>query len=300
MLEQLHVPGNAFEWYDLLDPTPEELEQFGREHRLHPNTLRDCLQPDHLPKFEEFADEVKFIILRRFSSPGDKEHHSPQDLTTKIAVFYSDKLLVTVHRKELPFLQQILDCYIEPGRADQTPEVVTKILFHTLDSFAPYVDELEQEIDNYERSVFFTQPPRDVESELYFIRRRASVLREVLELTGHVIVKMTTTPEDTSSLQDARELHTQLLAEYGRVRDDVVTLLHIHLSLGAQRTNDVMKVLTIFSAFFLPLTFIVGIYGMNFDFMPELRHPYGYYLTLAGMAAVALIIFLWFKRKGWM
>jgi magnesium transporter len=77
-------------------------------------------------------------------------------------------------------------------------------------------------------------------------------------------------------------------------------LLNIYFNISSQRTNETMRVLTIFSVFFMPLTFIVGIYGMNFHNMPELGWKWGYPLTLATMAVVTIIIYLWFRRKKWL
>jgi magnesium transporter len=84
------------------------------------------------------------------------------------------------------------------------------------------------------------------------------------------------------------------------VLEDVNNLMNLFLSLSAQKTNDVMKVLTIFSVFFMPLTFIAGIYGMNFEFMPELRQKWGYPGVLLLMVLVALFIYVYFKKKKWL
>ena len=85
-----------------------------------------------------------------------------------------------------------------------------------------------------------------------------------------------------------------------QVVDNVTNLLNIYISLSSQRTGEVMRVLTVFSVFFMPLTFIVGIYGMNFDVMPELRWPLGYLYVILFMVGVTVSIYLWFRRKGWM
>jgi magnesium transporter len=82
--------------------------------------------------------------------------------------------------------------------------------------------------------------------------------------------------------------------------DDANTLLNVQLALASHRTGEVMRVLTVFSVFFLPLTFIVGVYGMNFQFMPELRERWGYPAVLAGMAFVTLMIYRWFRGRGWL
>ena len=98
-------------------------------------------------------------------------------------------------------------------------------------------------------------------------------------------------------IQDIRDLHLKLITLFDQAQEDVNNLSNIYLSLSSQKTNDVVKLLTIFSVFFMPLTFIAGIYGMNFENMPELKMKYGYFATLFFMLVVAIIIFIWFKRK---
>ena len=87
---------------------------------------------------------------------------------------------------------------------------------------------------------------------------------------------------------------------YTQVLEDVNNLLNLSMSFAAQKTNEVMKVLTIFSVFFMPLTFIAGIYGMNFHYMPELSKKWGYPGSLGLMVIVAIVIYQWFKRKKWL
>jgi magnesium transporter len=87
---------------------------------------------------------------------------------------------------------------------------------------------------------------------------------------------------------------------YTQVLEELNNLLNLSMSFSAQKTNDVMKVLTIFSAFFLPLTFLAGIYGMNFKYMPELAQKWGYPACLAVMAFITMGIYSWFKRKNWL
>lgn len=100
-----------------------------------------------------------------------------------------------------------------------------------------------------------------------------------------------------TALQDIKDKLLSLILTYDEVLENSNNLLNTYLSVNAQKSNDVMKLLTIFSAFFLPLTFIGGIYGMNFENMPELKWQYGYFATLGFMAVIAIVIFIWFKRK---
>jgi len=101
-------------------------------------------------------------------------------------------------------------------------------------------------------------------------------------------------------VQDLIETADRLFFLADQLLENTNTLLSMHISLSSQRTNEVMRVLTLFSVFFLPLTFIVGIYGMNFKYMPELYHPLGYPLILFVMLLVVVGVFLWFRRKGWL
>jgi magnesium transporter len=101
-------------------------------------------------------------------------------------------------------------------------------------------------------------------------------------------------------LTDVRENAETLYFATDELLEDVQHLLSLELAAADHETNEVMRVLTVFAAFFLPLTFIVGIYGMNFDLMPELRWPLGYPLVLLVMAAVSVAIYVWFRRRGWL
>ena len=101
----------------------------------------------------------------------------------------------------------------------------------------------------------------------------------------------------SSTLQDLKDTLLHLIFRAQEVVDDATSLLNSHMTFTAQKSNDVMKLLTVFSAFFLPLTFIVGVYGMNFHNMPELNLKYGYFITLLVMIVIAILIYIWFKRK---
>ena len=103
--------------------------------------------------------------------------------------------------------------------------------------------------------------------------------------------------ESKTALQNVKDQLLSLHLAYDEVSEDAHNLLHTYLSVNAQKSNDVMKLLTVFSAFFLPLTFIVGVYGMNFENMPELKMHSGYYWVLGIMMLVVIFIGVWFKRK---
>jgi magnesium transporter len=128
-----------------------------------------------------------------------------------------------------------------------------------------------------------------------------NLFKRMLWLTIGVVHKIAPPFERNAPLyQDVEENAQSYHFHADELLEEANNLLGIQLSMASHRTNEVMRVLTVFSAFFLPLTFIVGVYGMNFSFMPELEKHWGYPAVLLVMLAVSAIIFIWFRRRGWL
>jgi magnesium transporter len=133
------------------------------------------------------------------------------------------------------------------------------------------------------------------------LKRRVNLMKRLLWQTMGVIHKMKPPFERNAPLfQDASENAESYHFYADELLEEVNNLLSIHLSMASHKTNEVMRVLTVFSAFFLPLTFIVGVYGMNFEHMPELKSKYGYLAVMLVMLGVSTTIFIWFRRRGWL
>jgi len=141
---------------------------------------------------------------------------------------------------------------------------------------------------------------KEILKDLYLIRRKASVCMRLVLLTKEVINKIPIENNDIVVLQDLKDLHLKLTTLFDQAHEDSNHLLDIYLSLSSKNSNEVMKVLTIFSVFLLPPTFIVGLYGMNFDFMPELHYRWSYPIVIVVIIAISAIIYFWFKRKKWL
>ena len=132
---------------------------------------------------------------------------------------------------------------------------------------------------------------------LYYLKSKARIAKKVLSLTQVVVNQLEVKHNLQSNLQDIKESLVSHIQQYEEIIESANTILNSYLSITTQKSNDVMKLLTIFSAFFLPLTFIVGIYGMNFKNMPEIEWRYGYYASIVLMSFISLSIYIWFKRK---
>lgn len=288
-----HIP---FTWLDITQPGLEELNLVAKEYNLHEYTVRDCLEPDHLPKFELF-NSTSFLIARFYAPKNQKNPHTIQELTSKVAIFYNNSFIITIHRQALPFIHRIKDECLDTHKCKTPIELITKILWSALQTYEAPASELSNKIDFYEDELFLKSHVPNIQRSLYFLKRKAASCRKVIHLTTDVINRSHLEIKHNPFMQDMLDLHLKLMTQYEQIMEDSNNLLNIYISLASQKTNEVMKILTIFSVFFMPLTFIVGIYGMNFDNMPELHHKLGYPAVLLLMAGVTLFIYYWFRRK---
>jgi magnesium transporter len=298
MITTFKEKGESFEWIDVLYPSPEELKEVGEKYNLHPNSVQDCLQPEHLPKFELIGN-VEFIITRVYDHTSHKEADTIQGLTRKVAIFYSNDFIITIHRNKQPFLEDLRED-MQLGKTTNTFELVTEIVYGGLHSYETPVNQLAGELDYYESKIFLKNKIPMLMKNLYHLKRKASVISRVFTLSRSILDKLTHHHQNNPSLQDVKDLHLRIDTMNNEVQENVNHLMNTYISLSSQKTNEVMRVLTVFSVFFMPLTFIVGIYGMNFDFMPELRQSWGYPAVLLLMVSITLVIYQWFKRKGWL
>lgn len=293
-----------FDWLDLTSPTADELQALAARYGLPDSLVRDCLEPNHLPKFEA-TNGINFVILRVFSMPESSQADTIQELSTKIAVFYAANFLITVHRRPHPVLSELKSVARAPGQECNTPaEVAIHLVRYALNSYSQPALLLTRELDDYETEIFLKQEVPNALQGLYFLKRKASAAKQLLLLTRDILTVLrrqtaTLAVADPTLLQDTQDLQVKVETLYQQLDGGATNLMNLYLSLSSQRTNEAMRVLTVFSAFFLPLTFIAGIYGMNFNYMPELTWKLGYPVALVSMLVISVGIFAWFKRKGW-
>lgn len=286
-----------FEWIDVKAPTEQELLNLAAKYNLEETAVKDCLQPDHLPKFEAF-DTVRFLIVRVYDPHSKHTDESIQQLTRKVAIFFSNHFLITVHRADLPIINNLIHAHGSSQIGHSPFDLICRLMKEAFLTFETPLLELDKEIDFYESRIFLKKRIPDLLKKLYHIKRRTYVFRKLFNLSKGVL-ELLATHQRSTFYEDLKDSHLRIDTMNEEVYDSINSLLNIYISLSSQKTNDVMRILTVFSAFFLPLTFIVGIYGMNFEFMPELRHPYGYPITMISMMVVTIIIYQWFKRKGY-
>ncbi|MEY2704301.1 MAG: hypothetical protein RL407_363 [Bacteroidota bacterium] len=279
-----------FEWIDLENPKLSELSELIKPYGLNIHLVKDLLQVGHLPKLEK-VDEFNFLILRAFSANQNAKLTTIPELTNKIGFFFTNEILVTVHQKHFPFLSEI------SGHFENPEALILKITEKMISSYQAPADWLSEEMDKFEGNIFLNHGKRFSVERLYFAKAKARACKKIMLLTQAVLNHLSVHNVNQTQLQDLKESVSSLILQFEDFLDEANSLLSIYISSNSQKTNEVMKLLTIFSAFFLPLTFIVGVYGMNFDVMPELRWENGYYITWGAMLGISLGIFIWFKLR---
>jgi magnesium transporter len=292
----------AFTWIDVYDPALEELLELARRYGLHETSVEDCLDPEHLPKHERIG-ETTFLILRVFDPQSSERAANVQELTRKIALFLRHDLAITIHRVDLALMQDLRRRFGGQGpEATCTPlELLGALVRGALASYERPLTAAEDSVDQFEERLFREGAETPSLPRIHYLKRRVSLMKRMLWHTVGITQRLTPTGERTQPVyQDLRENAESYHFWADELLEEVNNLLAIHVAMASHRTNEVMRVLTVFSAFFLPLTFIVGVYGMNFDWMPELREGWGYPAVLGLMAVVSLTIFIWFRRRGWL
>lgn len=292
---------NTCRWIDVVGPTREELLDVAREFHLPPTVVEDCLDPEHLPKLERLGDAT-FLIVRARDHAAPDDASTPQDLTRKVAIFFREGMLLTVHRADLSEITRVRERFSAQQENDPTHvAILVAVILGTLDSYDKPLERSERMLDEFEEGVFDDDIPAPTLREMHNLKRRIAVTRRLLWQMSTILNKLVPPAERAEPLyQDMREAAEAYLFWVEQIHDEVNQLLQLHLAMSSHKTNEVMKVLTVFSAFFLPLTFIVGVYGMNFAHMPELRSPWGYPGVLLLMVLMSAGIFIWFRRRGWL
>jgi magnesium transporter len=294
-----------FKWIDVSGPSPVELEALATEYGIHPLSVQDCLEPEHLPKYERIG-AVTFVILRSYDENARPEADTVHQLTRKVALFFNADFLLTVHRAEQRFLEELKQQPPRPLSDAEQPCAlhVLAIANGVIDTFWSPLEEAERSISMIEEG---RTKPRDRSRfihEVFHLKRRINSIRSTTRHTLETVRKLAAASEEhvppSPRLNDVRENAESLYFATDELLEDANSLISLTLAAADHETNQVMKVLTVFSAFFLPLTFIVGVYGMNFDAMPELRWRFGYPVVWGAMIACSLGIYLWFHRRGWL
>jgi magnesium transporter len=289
------------------EPSPE-IVQLAEVFHIHPLTVEDILDTRQRPKAEEF-DDYLFIILKSVSPEPFESAYGEQELSfEQISLVVTGDTVISFQEKPGDYFDGIRKRILNnAGRirrmgtdylAWTIMDAVVDEYFVILDVLGAGIEEFEDRaMDESDRS--FIQDIQTIKRNLLRMRRAVWPLREGFSVLSHLESDLVS-DELGPFLKD---LHDNILRAGETVetyRERIAGVMEVNLSVVSNRMNNVMKVLTIISTIFIPLTFIVGVYGMNFTHMPELAHPYAYPIIWGVMALTALGMLLFFKRRHWL
>lgn len=271
---------------------------------FHPLAIEDVYKEGHNPKVEDY-ERYLYIVLQALTR--DHAWDLADIHTTEVDLFIGKNFVVTHHAGPLPAIEAVRAPTLAAGKnhmARGATFLAHAIMDSIVDRYAPLGEAMEQEIDGLEIRVLKGNNEAslarilELVRSLHHLRRVAIRQRDLLErLTRSEFPVIN--PEAKPFFRDVHEHFKDFTESLDIMRDDLASIFNAFHSLASQRMNEVMKVLTVISTIMLPLTFIAGIYGMNFDHMPELRWENGYYLVLSAMSVTGLLMLLFFRKRGW-
>jgi magnesium transporter len=318
--DELRAPTSVL-WIDLEAPDPaEEGLIFHDFYPLHPLTVEDITRlrrhPDsgpHFPKVEEFPDYL-FVVLNPLSkgylaalAGGAAPVGAAADgHATQLSAVLTDRLLIT-HHYEPMLSTRDLHCALgkNAAQAERGPAYLFHLILHVLvDQYAPVLDGIDDALDQREAAVLRQGSPEmlrgllDLKRQIVALRKTLVYEREVLARLARGEFGLIGDPEMAyyRNVYDHLVRFTELVEASREMASD---LMQTHLAAVSNRLNEIMKVLAMISTIILPMTLISGIYGMNFEHMPELGWAFGYPLALGAMALTALTGVAYFRWKKW-
>jgi magnesium transporter len=287
------------EWVDVEAPTAEDLKFLHERYEINNLLLEDTMDPNHLPKYEEDGN-VKFFLLRESTELERKNLNTISDISTKIGIFLVENTIITIHRMKTRSITEVKK-KVSMIQEDLNPQQITlMIAILIMKSFDDESLSLFETMDNIENEIFLKNTNHTSQiRRLYKLKRKSGLNSRVLVISTDAIDKFKLLNLQDSEFVDLKDKHKDVVADFDHLNIQITNLISMFLALSDQKANQVMKVLAIYSVYFLPITFIAGVYGMNFDNMPELHHKYGYFITLGAMATVVISTFIYVRRRQW-
>ena len=278
------------------------IEAIGVQFNVHPLVLEDILNTHQRPKFEEY-EQYLFLVLKTLTCDQNLKVHHEQ-----ISILLFDTVLFTFREKKDDLFNGLKLRLANPKGRTRTlgTDYLTYAIMDTVvDRYFNLTDTLEEAIEAIEIKLL-GRPRTQIFStiqllkrELVFIRKAITPLREVLlalQRSENGLIQEKTLPY----FRDVFDHTLRVIDTMDSYRDLINGMLDIYLSSVSNRMNEIMKVLTVFATIFIPLTFIVGIYGMNFDYMPELRWKWSYPILWGFFFLIPAALLIWFRKKKWL
>jgi magnesium transporter len=301
----LAAPENVL-WVDFDARTAESDEVLSTLFGFHPLAIEDVYKDGHAPKLEDY-DRYVYLIIQALAL------ESGWDLTDvqliELDLFIGKNFVVTHHAGPLPAVEAVVGptCFAGKNHMEKGAAFLAHALIDAVvDRFEPLTVAMDHEIDALELRVLRGTDEQalaritELQRSLHHLRRVAIRQRDLLQKLSRGEFGEELPEEVRPFFRDVLDHFTEFTESLDVERDDLQSLFNAFHSLAAQRMNEIMKMLTLISTIMLPLSFIAGVYGMNFEHMPELKWKYGYFEVLGLMAIVAFGMVLYFRHRRWL
>lgn len=280
-----------------------EIEKLGKQYKLHPLVIEDIVNTQQRPKMEEFENYL-FVVLKMLHMDKDKgliiEH---------VSFILGQNYVISFQESEGDVFDSVRN-RIRTSKGVIRSMSADYLLYALMDAIVDYyfylLDEFGNRIEGLEDQLFETEVHNDISAEIQSlkreilrIRRAVSPLREIvsrIEKSGHPNLSA----KITLYLSDLQDHIIQVSESIEIYREMTWSLMDMYMTTISNKMNTIMKVLTIIATIFIPLTFIAGIYGMNFKYIPELQYENGYFVLLGVMLVIFLVMLLYFRSKKWL
>ncbi|MFT5449108.1 MAG: magnesium transporter [Gammaproteobacteria bacterium] len=302
LVDQWKEETNTRLWLDFEQMSEQDVERtLLGVLELHPHAVKDAMRARHPPKFERF-EGFTLLMVRAL----DAQTESIDFRFLQVAIMMCPRFLITKRTGQSPNTDFTFDLVRKsPDRLADPVALALSLAARIVRRYVPILLGLEPRLEELEKEIF-ENPKDDLLAELSSYKSRLTQLRRIFVYHSQVFEELSQHPgtvfpeEQTHEVNDLTDqVHRcQSLAElhYSLVDD----LQNGYIAISSHRLNQVMRILTVITVIFVPLSFLAGIYGMNFEVIPELKNPYGYYILLSVMISVALGLLAMFKRKGWL
>ncbi len=305
-LEEMHETRRSrggFAWIGLYDPTQEEFDLVAGEFGLHELAVKEAVKVHQRPKVERYGDSL-FVVLKAARYVEGEETVE----FGEIHAFVGSDFIVTVRHGEASELREVRrQLEGNPGLLRRGPSAVLyTIMDRVVEDYGPVADGLENDIDEIEVEVFEGTPgaSQAVSRRIYELSREVIQFHQATQPLAGALSSLTQgddiDPEVRRYLRDVQDRVLRVTERVQGFRELLTNILSVNLTLIGINQNDQMKRISAWAAVVLVPTLIAGIYGMNFDYMPELHWRYGYLMALALMALIAFVLYRNFKRAGWL
>lgn len=302
--ENKEIKTEGIEWLDVVGLHDTALiEQIGKKFSIHPLALEDILNTEQRPKIDEY-DDFLYIVLKML----DLDEETEALTIEQVSFILKENLVISFQERKGDVFDSVRERIRNTAgrfRKLGADYLLYALMDSVVDNYFVILEKIGEQVEETEE-LLLTHPDQETVRSIYRMKRELLTLRHAvwplreavssIRKTEHILVQSQT----QTYFSDLYDHVIQNIDTVENFRETVSGMLDLYLSSISNRMNEVMRVLTVIATLFIPLTFIVGVYGMNFKYMPELEWHWGYPFVWILMACIALVMMYWFKRKKWL